>query len=143
MKKIISISVLFILLNFCFHPLQVYGKDSGSGSDVYDQLRDSIQHSWDQGFDDLEEEQEIEIKGPLGERIIRGIANAFYKHLVAIKAGALIIGIISLVLGAIIATAAKLNKKVRKFAIGGMMITIPIVLFIFVFGITKLVSIFI
>lgn len=142
MKRIMFTSVLVIFL-LCFLPLSVYGKGAGEHNDVYDQLRDSIQNEWDRGFEQLEENEEIEVKGPLSERIVRGIANAFYKNLTAIKAGSLIIGIISLVLGAFIAIAAKLNKKVRKFAIGGLMITIPIFLFIFVFGVTKLVSIFI
>lgn len=142
MKRIMFTSVLVIFL-LCFLPLSVYGKETDKHNDVYDQLRDSIQNEWDRGFEQLEEDEEIEVKGPLSERIVRGIANAFYKNLTAIKAGSLIIGIISLVLGAFIATAAKLNKKVRKFAIGGLMITIPIFLFVFVFGVTKLVSIFI
>lgn len=142
MKRIMFTSVLVIFL-LCFLPLSVYGKEAGEHNDVYDQLRVSIQNEWDRGFEQLEENEEIEVKGPLSERIVRGIANAFYKNLTAIKAGSLIIGIISLVLGAFIAIAAKLNKKVRKFAIGGLMITIPIFLFIFVFGVTKLVSIFI
>lgn len=143
MKRIMFTSVLIVFLYLCFIPLNVYGQETGERNEVYDQLRDSIQNEWDRGFEQLEEDEEIEIKGPLSERIIRGIANAFYKNLTAIKAGSLIIGIISLVLGAFIATAAKLNKKVRKFAIGGLMITIPIFLFVFVFGVTKLVSIFI
>lgn len=142
MKRIMFTSVLVIFM-LCFRPLSVYGKETVEHNDVYDQLRDSIQNEWDRGFEQLEEDEEIEVKGPLSERIVRGIANAFYKNLTAIKAGSLIIGIISLVLGAFIATAAKLNKKVRKFAIGGLMITIPIFLFVFVFGVTKLVSIFI
>jgi len=78
----------------------------------------------------------------LSERLLRGIANGFYKHLVGIKAWSLFIGLISIVIGIFIAATAKLNKKLKRFAISFFIITIPVLLFIFVFGMTKLISIF-
>ncbi len=77
------------------------------------------------------------------ERILRSIANVFYRHLVGIKGWSLFIGVISLVVGVFIAVTAKLNKKLRRFAITFFVVTVPLLLIIFTFGITKLVSIFI
>lgn len=111
--------------------------------DIYDSLRDSIRKNWEDGFANLETTDEIEIKGPLTERILRSIANVFYKHLVSIKAWSLLIGVISLIMGIFIAATAKLNKKLRRFSITLFIVTIPVLLIIFTFGITKLISMFI
>lgn len=148
MRRIARIGLLFaICLLFCSAPLAVYAQEepetrSEEENDIYDSLQDSIRENWEDGFAELEAEDEIEIKGPFSERLLRGIANAFYKHLVSIKAWSLFIGLISLVVGIFMAVTAKLNKKLRKFAISLFVITIPLLLIIFVFGIAKLISMF-
>lgn len=143
MRRYIHIFISFFVLFLCFNSaIVVHADESEAENGVYGELRDSIQNEWNRGWEELEKEDTIEMKGPLTERIIRGIANFFYMNIVGIKSGALLIGVISVVLGTIIALSAKLNKKLRKAAIGGLIITIPLVLFIFVFGITKLISIF-
>ena len=114
----------------------VHAADKARQEDVYDSLQESIEKNWTDGFEHLEATDEIEVKGPLMERILRSIANVFYRHLVGI-------GVISLVVGVFIAVTAKLNKKLRRFAITFFVVTVPLLLIIFTFGITKLVSIFI
>lgn len=118
-------------------------RDSEEENQVYDALQESIRKNWDDGFEQLETQDEIEIKGPFPERVLRSIANVFYRHLVSIKAWSLFLGIISLIVGIFVAATAKLNKKLRRFAISLFVTAIPILLIIFVFGITKLVSMFI
>ena len=108
----------------------------GEQDDIYDSLQESMRENWEDGFASLETTDEIEIKGPLTERILRSIANTFYRHLVSIKAWSL------LIVGIFIAVTAKLNKKLRRFAITLFVVTIPMLCIIFTFGITKLVSIF-
>jgi len=123
--------------------LSAEAHDSEEENHVYDALQESIRKNWDEGFEQLETQDEIEIKGPLPERVLRSIANVFYRHLVGIKAWSLFIGVISLIVGIFIAATAKLNKKLRRFALSLFVAAIPILLIIFVFGITKLVSMFI
>lgn len=121
----------------------VHAADKARQEDVYDSLQESIEKNWTDGFEHLEATDEIEVKGPLMERILRSIANVFYRHLVGIKGWSLFIGVISLAVGVFIAVTAKLNKKLRRFAITFFVVTVPLLLIIFTFGITKLVSIFI
>lgn len=121
----------------------VHAADKARQEDVYDSLQESIEKNWTDGFEHLEATDEIEVKGPLMERILRSIANVFYRHLVGIKGWSLFIGVISLVVGVFIAVTAKLNKKLRRFAITFFVVTVPLLLIIFTFGIPKLVSIFI
>lgn len=121
----------------------VHAADKARQEDVYDFLQESIEKNWTDGFEHLEATDEIEVKGPLMERILRSIANVFYRHLVGIKGWSLFIGVISLAVGVFIAVTAKLNKKLRRFAITFFVVTVPLLLIIFTFGITKLVSIFI
>ncbi len=121
----------------------VHAADKARQEDVYDSLQESIEKNWTDGFEHLEATDEIEVKGPLMERILRSIANVFYRHVVGIKGWSLFIGVISLVVGVFIAVTAKLNKKLRRFAITFFVVTVPLLLIIFTFGITKLVSIFI
>lgn len=136
--------IALVILTSSGEATPVYAKDSsGQEEDIYDALQDSINESWQNGFEELETDDEIEITGPITERIIRSIANVFYKHLVEIKAWSLIIGLISMLCGIFIAVTARLNKKLRRFAVIALIITIPGLLTGFVFGITKLISIFI
>ena len=136
--------IALVILTSSGEATPVYAKDSsGQEEDIYDALQDSINESWETGLEELETDDEIEIKGPITERIIRSIANVFYKHLVEIKAWSLIIGLISMLCGIFIAVTARLNTTLRRFAVIALIITIPGLLTGFVFGITKLVSIFI
>lgn len=136
--------IALVILTSSGEATPVYAKDSsGQEEDIYDALQDSINESWENGFEELETDDEIEITGPITERIIRSIANVFYKHLVEIKAWSLMIGLISMLCGIFIAVTARLNKKLRRFAVIALIITIPGLLTGFVFGITKLISIFI
>ena len=139
--------IRYLLFMFCIIlillPQTAYAKEKDAEeNDIYDSLQESIHKNWEDGFADLEATDEIEIEGPLSERLLRGIANGFYKHLVGIKAWSLFIGLISIIIGIFIAATAKLNKKLKRFAISFFIITIPVLLFIFVFGMTKLISIF-
>ncbi len=120
-----------------------YAEETSGQDDIYDALEERIRDSWDSGIEELETENEIEIKGSITERMIRSIANIFYRHLTEIKAWSLMIGLISMLCGFFIAVTSKLNKKLRRFAIVALIITIPGILTGFVFGITKLISIFI
>ena len=134
------------LLIVMFMPTVLYATDEQqeeSKESIYDSLQESIKENWEEGFKDLEKVDEIEIKGPLQERIIRSVANVFYSHLFGIKAWSLLIGIISIVIGGFVSVTAKLNKKLRKYAIVVFIVGIPVLLIIFVFGVTKMVSMFI
>ena len=139
MRRLWKICGIFCCLFCFFFTVPVYAAEE---NDIYDSLQNSIKESWDNGLEELETDDEIEITGPLPERILRSIANVFYKHLVSIKAWSLFLGILSFVVGVFIAATAKLNKKLRRFSISLFVITIPVLLIIFVFGITKLVSMF-
>ncbi|MDD3361836.1 MAG: hypothetical protein PHW34_09215 [Hespellia sp.] len=134
--------LFFIVILMVSASVPVRAANTKEKNEIYDSLQESMKNNWKSGLDQLEAEDQIEIKGPLPERILRGIANAFYQHLVSIKAWSLLIGLISLLIGIFIAVTAKLNKKLRRTAITLFIVTIPLLLIIFVFGITKLISMF-
>lgn len=136
MKNVFVLFLLMFVL-LCSNSLQVVAVD-----DIYDSLHESIEESWNDGMDELKNSDSIPIEGPLPERILRGIANVFYKHMAGIKGWSLFIGILSVGIGVFIAVTAKLNKKMRRFAITCFIITIPLLLIFMVFGIAKLVSMF-
>lgn len=145
-KFLLSLTVVISMMVWLFstQTISVLAQDeSAKEKDIYDSLQESINENWENGWESMETEDEIKIEGPITERIIRGIANMFYKHLVEIKAWSLAIGLISILCGTFIAVTAKLNKKLKRFAIVALIITIPGLLTGFVFGITKLVSIFV
>lgn len=137
MKNVFGLFLLMFVL-LCSSSVQVVAADD----DIYDSLQESIEDSWNEGMDELKNSDSIPMKGPLSERILRGIANVFYKHMSSIKGWSLFIGILSVGIGVFIAVTAKLNKKMRKFAITCFIITIPSLLIFMVFGIAKLVSMF-
>lgn len=140
MKRVLGcvfvVVLLFVAMNQAVHAAE-------DENDVYDSLQESIKESWNNGFEELETTEEIETEGPLMERLLRNIANVFYKNMVGIKGWSLLIGLISIVVGIFIAVTAKLNKKLRRFAISFLIITVPCLLIVFVFGIAKFVSIFV
>ena len=137
MKNVFGLFLLMFVL-LCSSSVQVVAADD----DIYDSLQESIEDSWNEGMDELKNSDSIPMKGPLSERILRGIANVFYKHMSSIKGWSLFIGILSVGIGVFIAVTAKLNKKMRRFAITCFIITIPALLIFMVFGIAKLVSMF-
>ena len=65
-----------------------------------------------------------------------------FRNLKAIKAGALLIGMVSFFLGGVTALLAKKDKKIQKKAIGVCMTIIPGLLLTLVFGISWFVSMF-
>ena len=97
---------------------------------------------WDQGMEQLEDVEPIEITGNLVERILRSIAAALFRNLRSIKAGALLVGVVSFVLGGAVVLLARKDKKIQKKAIGICMAAIPGLLIVLVFGISWFVSIF-
>lgn len=137
MKNVFGLFLLMFVL-LCSSSVQVVAADD----DIYDSLQESIEDSWNEGMDELKNSDSIPMKGPLSERILRGIANVFYKYMSSIKGWSLFIGILSVGIGVFIAVTAKLNKKMRRFAITCFIITIPSLLIFMVFGIAKLVSMF-
>lgn len=136
------IVLLLVLLHFTVvsaFSMQAYAAEENK---VYDSLSDRMKEQWHQGLDDIEQQESIPIEGNITERIIRSITNVFYQNLRSIKAWAVFIGIVSITVGIFVSATAKLNKKLRRFAIKVGIITIPLLLLFSVFGITKLISIF-
>ena len=76
------------------------------------------------------------------ERILRSMADSLMRNLRSIKAGALLIGAVSFVLGGTAALLARKDKKIRKKAVGICMAAIPGLLVILVFGLSWFVSMF-
>ncbi len=148
----IVITVFFGCAAFFFIPSSiVYGeeayiqeetRESEQENSIYDALKERIQDFWENGMENLEEVNPIEISGNFAERILRTIAAACYSNLKSIKAGALLIGLVSFVLGAVIALLATKDKKMRKTAISVGMMAVPAILLIIVFGISWFISIF-
>lgn len=148
----IVFAVFFGCVAFLFIPLPaVYGEEAHMQEEtveneqensIYDALKERIQDSWDSGMENLEEANPIEISGNFAERILRTIAAACYSNLKSIKAGALLTGLVSFVLGTVIALLATKDKKMRKTAISVGMAAVPAILLIIVFGISWFISIF-
>lgn len=122
--------------------IQEETRENEQENSIYDALKERIQNSWDSGMESLEEVNPIEISGNFAERILRTIAAACYSNLKSIKAGALLTGLVSFVLGAAIALLATKDKKMRKTAISVGMMAVPVILLIIVFGISWFISIF-
>ncbi len=131
----------------CIPPAAVYGEEAYIQAEtrensIYDKLKERIQDSWDNGMENLEQVNPIEISGNFTERILRTIAAACYRNLKSIKAGALLTGLVSFVLGAVVALLATKDKKMRKTAVSIGMVAVPAILLITVFGISWFISIF-
>lgn len=109
---------------------------------VYDRLKNRIETAWSEGMEMIEETDPIEISGNLMERLLRGIAAGLYRNLRSIKAGALLAGGLSFLLGIVLVMLSRKDKKIRKMAVGVCMCTIPAVLLVFVFGISWYISFF-
>lgn len=137
-----NIFVIFLITLILFWSISIPVM-AAEENDIYDSLHESIEKNWNDKMSGLKNSDQIAIKGPLPERILRGIANSLYKQMSSIKGWSLLVGVLSVGIGIFIAVAAKLNKKLRKFAITFFIITIPTLLIIMVFGIAALVSMFI
>ncbi len=135
--------VVALLVGWMGASERAVGAEDGEGDDgVYDSLKKRIREDWDKGVSEAKKDDGIEVKGDFLERAARGVANGLYARMTGIKAGALFIGILSLVAGILIAALSKLNKSLRRFAIQVLVVTVPAALTIFVFGMTRFVSIF-
>lgn len=145
-KKLRSVLAVFICmlcmtgLAFSF-PCTVYAEEREENS-IYETLKERMDTAWDKGMEQVEDVDPIEITGNLAERILRSIAAALFRNLKAVKAGALLIGLVSFVLGGITVLLAKKDKKIQKKAISVCMVAIPGLLLILVFGLSWFVSMF-
>lgn len=120
------------------------GQEKGSASHnaIYDRLKRRLEQSYEEGMNKTDAAEPIEITGSLPERLLRGIADRLNRNLKSIKAGAVIIGMCSFVMGSALAILAKKDKKIRKQAVLIGMMAIPGLLLIAVFGISLYVSMF-
>lgn len=109
---------------------------------IYDALKERMETAWDRGMEQLEQAEPIEITGNIAERFFRSIAAALYQNLKSIKAGALLIGVVSFVLGGVMVLLARKDKKIQKKAIGICMTAIPGLLTVLVIGIAWFVGLF-
>lgn len=139
-KVFIMLALLLLLLT----PIEVQASEEEQGNDIYDSLDEKIKNNFYEGLNVAnKEEKSIDISGNLIERVMRSIANGFYKNLKSIKAGSLFAGTLSFLGGLIIFKTVKLNKGLKRYAISVFMVTIPVALFIFVFSISLFIDIFI
>ena len=135
---IFSFFMLFLV------PAEVRASQEQQDNKIYESLDEKIKNNFYEGLESVEEQaKSIEISGNLLERIVRTIANSLYKNLDEIKAGCLLIGVLSFLGGFIIFKTVKLNKGMKRYALSVFMITIPLTLFIFVFATARLIDIFI
>ena len=126
-------------------PMGVCAKEEAAGHEensVYDSLKDRMETAWERGMEQLEDVEPIEAAGNFTERIMRSVANGLMQNLRSIKAGALLAGSVSFVLGGTAALLARKDKKIRKKAVGICMAAIPGLLAALVFGISWFVSMF-
>lgn len=109
---------------------------------IYDKLKERMESTWEKGLEQIEEAAPIEITGNLAERVLRIIASVLFQNLKSIKAGALLIGVVSFLFGGVALLLARKDKKIQRYAIRICMVAIPGLLLILVFGISGFVSIF-
>lgn len=137
--------IIFVFMVACMSAvtLTVHAQESQEEENpVYDRLKNRIETAWSEGMEMIEETDPIEISGNLMERLLRGIAAGLYRNLRSIKAGALLAGGLSFLLGIVLVMLSRKDKKIRKMAVGVCMCTIPAVLLVFVFGISWYISFF-
>ena len=138
-----------LLLLFSMHmlscPIEACAKEEAAGQEddsIYDILKDRMETAWERGMEQIEDVEPIEVTGNFMERILRSMADSLMRNLRSIKAGALLIGAVSFVLGGTAALLARKDKKIRKKAVGICMAAIPGLLVILVFGLSWVVSMF-
>lgn len=150
-RKVIG-GVLYLLANLLFVSVLVFSASCAAYAEetslepeenyIYDQLKERIETTWEKGLEQIEEADPIEITGNLGERMLRAIARGLFQNLKSIKAGALLIGVISFLFGGIALLLARRDKKIQRYAIRICMMAIPGLLLILVFGVSWFVSVF-
>ena len=132
-----------LLLFSC--PIEACAKEEAAGQEddsIYDILKDRMETAWERGMEQIEDVEPIEVTGNFMERILRSMADSLMRNLRSIKAGALLIGAVSFILGGAGALLARKDKKIRKKAVGICMAAIPGLLVILVFGLSWFVSMF-
>lgn len=137
--------IIFVFMVACMSAvtLTVHAQESQEGKNpIYDRLKNRIETAWNDGMKMIEETDPIEISGNLMERLLRGVAAGLYRNLRSIKAGSLLAGGLSFLLGVVLVMLSRKDKKIRKMAVGVCMCTIPAVLLVFVFGISWYISFF-
>lgn len=117
-------------------------EDRYENNSVYDSLKDRMETAWERGMEQVEDAEPIEVTGNLMERLMRSMANGLMQNLKSIKAGALLVGAVSFVLGGTVVLLARKDKKIRKKAAGICMAAIPGLLTILVFGLSWFISMF-
>lgn len=144
MKKVVLfLSVFMIIFAIGITKAKAASETAEEENNLYDTLEEKVKSDWYSELDRIQNKEDIiEIKGNLMERIMRSIVNVFYKNMKIIKVSSLLTGLVSFVLGGLIAFLSNLNKGLRRFAISRLMIGIPIILFIFVYGISILIGMF-
>ena len=101
-----------------------------------------METAWEKGMKQIEDAEPIEMTGNLMERVMRSMADGLLRNLRSIKAGALLAGVVSFVLGGVTVLLARKDKKIRKKAACICMAAIPALLTVLVFGISWFVSMF-
>lgn len=122
-------------------PCTVHADEADENS-IYEALKERMDTVWDKGMEQVENMEPIEITGNFAERILRSIAAALFQNLKTIKAGALLVGVVSFVLGGVTVLLSKKDKKIQKKAVSICMVAIPGLLLILVFGLSWFVSMF-
>lgn len=136
--------LLLFFVNILSCPVIALAKEEAGHEDnsVYDSLKDRMETAWENGMEQIKDAEPIEVTGNFMERLLRSMANGLMQNLKSIKAGALLIGAVSFVLGGITVLLARKDKKIRKKAAGICMAAIPGLLMVLVFGLSWFVSIF-
>lgn len=143
MKKVVLFLSVFMIIFAIGITKAKAASETEEENNLYDTLEEKVKSDWYSELDRIQNKEDtIEIKGNLMERIMRSIVNVFYKNMKIIKVSSLLTGLVSFVLGGLIAFLSNLNKGLRRFAISRLMIGIPIILFIFVYGISILIGMF-
>ena len=138
--SILVVAIIVVCVAAIF-PCAVYASETEENS-IYETLKERMDTVWDKGMEQVEVIEPIEITGNLAERILRRIAASLFENLRTIKAGALLIGVVSFVVGGVMVLLAKKDKKIQKKAIGVCMMAIPSLFLILVFGLSWFVSVF-
>ena len=136
---------LAVVIAVSFITLRAYAvEDFGTAEEnnVYDELKDRMETAWEKGMKQIEDAEPIEMTGNLMERVMRSMADGLLRNLRSIKAGALLAGAVSFVLGGVTVLLARKDKKIRKKAACICMAAIPALLTVLVFGISWFVSMF-
>lgn len=136
--------LLIFFMQFLSCPIGAMAKEEAGHEDngVYDSLKDRMETAWERGMEQIEDVEPIDVTGNFMERILRSMANGLMQNLKSIKAGALLTGAVSFVLGGITVLLARKDKKIRKKAAGICMAAIPGLLTVLVFGLSWFVSMF-